>query len=145
MVKRVIILNVVVIIIIGCCNKNINNNKDSYISQNEDVDIIFAFESAPIYNGNIHEFISNSLHYPQTALDDSIEGRVTVSLIVEKDGTTSNHKLERGIREDVNKEALRVARLIRFEKPAMVRGKSIRCTYMVYITFSLQNINCNHK
>lgn len=49
-----------------------------------------------------------------------------------------NHEIIKGIREDLNNEALRVAKLINFDRPAMQRGKPIKVKYTVPVEFKLE-------
>jgi len=105
---------------------------DSIKNGNE---LIFVVESMPEFKGDIISFINHNLKYPESALQDSIKGRVYVSFWVDIDGKTSEHEIIRGIREDVDQEALRIAKLITFEKPAMQKGKPVRVKYTIPINF----------
>ncbi|MDZ4204652.1 MAG: energy transducer TonB [Bacteroidales bacterium] len=106
----------------------------------DDIELILIVESFPEYKGGTEAFskmIKTNLIYPQSALMDSIEGRVYVQFWVETNGNTINHIVVRGIRKDLDEEALRVARLIKFDKPAMQRGKPIKVRYNLPIVFKL--------
>lgn len=83
-------------------------------------------------------FISTHLHYPTTALNDSIEGRVIIQFWVDTLGNTDNHKVIRGVREDIDNEALRVSKLLKFEIPALQRGRPIRIMYTLPFVFDLE-------
>lgn len=48
-----------------------------------------------------------------------------------------NHKVLTGIRKDLNDEALRVVKLVNFEKPAMQSGKPIKVKYTIPVVFKL--------
>ncbi|MCH5175841.1 MAG: hypothetical protein J1F40_08135 [Prevotellaceae bacterium] len=57
-------------------------------------------EELPSYKGDknsesLMELLMKNLKYPQTALDISMQGRLLVQFVVEKDGTCSNYKLIR--------------------------------------------------
>ncbi len=64
------------------------------------------------------EFIQQNLRYPKTAKKDKIEGTVFVEFWVDTCGFTSEHKIKKSIRHDLDKEALRVAKLLRYDIPA---------------------------
>src|ERR1700754_414442 len=76
------------------------------------------FDSCPQFrNGykDISKFISDHLHYPASAKKNHIEERVIISVVIEKNGKVPKAKIEhgvsnidRGISEDLNKEALSV-------------------------------------
>jgi protein TonB len=103
----------------------------------------------PIFKGRLEKFIEKHTQYPMSALKDSIEGRVFISFWVDSLGNTSEHALVLGIREELNQEALRVARLIKFDKPAMQKGNPVKVKYTLPIDFKLSNIkgitNCNKR
>lgn len=111
-------------------------DKDSII-YNEEYAPIFIYESMPEFKGDLIVFIQKQVHYPETAIADSIEGRVFVSFWVDTMGSTVNHKVVSGIRKDLNQEALRVTKLIRFEKPAVQNGKPTEVEYTVSVEFKL--------
>lgn len=90
---------------------------------------------------DITKFIADNLNYPESAKKDKIEGSVYVSFWIDTLGYTFEHKITKGVRIDLNEEALRVARLIRFDKPAMNRGKPIEIMYGIPIKFKLNNLD----
>ncbi len=94
-------------------------------------------EEMPVFKGNLSEFIQNKIQYPESAKSDSIQGRVFVSFWVDTTGVTINHHIVKGIRVDLDNEALRITKLIVFDKPAMQRGKPIKIKYTMPIEFIL--------
>ncbi|HOW20834.1 MAG TPA: energy transducer TonB, partial [Tenuifilaceae bacterium] len=60
-------------------------------------------------------------------------------------GLTINHKVAKGIREDLNNEALRVAKLIKFDRPALQKGRPIEVEYTVPIVFDLRHLQKKSK
>jgi TonB family protein len=99
----------------------------------------FSVESMPVFRGNLEKFIKNQIEYPVSALKDSIEGKVFVSFWVDTLGNTTEHTIVSGIREDLNNEALRVTKLIKFKKAAMQKGKPIKVKYILKVEFKLPN------
>lgn len=89
---------------------------------------------------NLNEFIVENLRYPETAKKDKIEGRVFVCFWIDTLGYTIEHKVAQGIRPDLDEEALRVARLIKFDKPAMNKGKPIKVVFMLPFDFKSDSI-----
>jgi protein TonB len=94
-------------------------------------------EVMPKYQDSVLIFIGDNMHYPASAIKDSIEGTVFVEFEVDTCGRTVKHKIIHGIREDLNKEALRVTRLVVFTEPAFQRGKPIEIHYIVPVVFKL--------
>jgi protein TonB len=102
---------------------------------NEEDGIMTIAEQFPVFNGDLKEFIRNEIVCPESAKKDSIEGVVYVSFLIDTVGFTFNHEVVRGIREDVDNEAIRVAKLIKFEKPAFNKGKPVIVSYTVPMKF----------
>lgn len=98
------------------------------------VDVMPKFSRDEI---GLKQFIDNNLVYPEQAKTDSIEGIVFITFWVDTVGNTIEHKVLKGVRNDLNQEALRIARLLQFEKPAMKRGKPIGVRYNLTIEFKL--------
>lgn len=112
-------------------------------SQNVDStdNYVFTFKGqSPIYNGDLVQFIKNNVRYPEEAAKDSIEGSVIVSLWIDTLGNTSHHNIVKGAGEELNKEALRVAKLIKFDKPAYQNGIPVNVQYFVPVNFELSSI-----
>jgi len=97
-------------------------------------------EHIPEFPGGMkafYNFLSSNIHYPALSREKGIQGRVIVTMIVEKDGTLSNIKIARGIADDIDKEALRVIALSPNWKPGIQNGKPVRVSYAIPINFSL--------
>jgi len=99
--------------------------------------MVTFIEDAPCYRGDLKKFIQGNIIYPKTAKIDSIEGIVIVSFWIDTIGDTHDYQVIKGIREDLNTEALRVAKLIKFEKPAKQRGQPISVKYTIPVEFKL--------
>lgn len=103
-------------------------------------DIITIIEEPPLFNGDLKKFIQSELNYPLSAIKDTIEGMVVISFLIDKTGLTRNHNIIKGIRNDLDDEALRVTKLIKFATPALQKGKPIKVNYVVPVEF---NLKCN--
>lgn len=82
-------------------------------------------------------FIEENLRYPETAIEDKIEGKVFVDFWIDTVGCTQEHRIIKGIREDLDNEALRVVKLLKFEEPAKNRGKPFGYCFTISISFVL--------
>ncbi len=107
--------------------------KDSSI-----VELGYPFETPPTFCGDLRLYVQNKLEYPISALKDSIEGTVHVSYKVDTCGKTYDHYIEKGIREDLNNEALRVTKKIVYTKPAYYSGKPIIFYFTLPVRFSFK-------
>jgi TonB family protein len=106
-------------------------------AQHPDSVVFYEVDQLPIYKGNLRSFISNQINYPETALLDSIEGIVQVTFSIDTNGVTNNHRLLKSVRYDIDSEALRVAKLLQFETPAMNNKRPIETTFLLPIKFDI--------
>lgn len=111
-------------------------SKDSTIHDKIN-DVGWIYEDVPYFKGSLHKFVKKHLQYPPVASRDTLEGKVYVEFIVDTNGLTSCHKIIKGIRLDMDEEALRVTRLIKFDRPAMQRGQPVEMKYYFPIVFEL--------
>jgi len=83
------------------------------------------------------KWLSEQINYPQTCMEQGIQGRVIVSFIVNKDGTIEDTKIIRSPDPNLSREAERVIGLMPKWKPAMQSGKAVRSRYMIPLMFRL--------
>jgi len=108
-------------------------------------------EDLPVFNEKTPDtellsFLAENVEYPKTAIEDKVEGKVFIQFWIDTLGFTHEHKVVKGVREDLDNEALRVARLIKFDKPAKNRGKPIEYCYKLLISFTLdKKVSQTHK
>lgn len=97
-------------------------------------------QQMPEYPGGIVEFmkwLQRTLRYPPTAQQQGIQGSVTVSFIVNVDGTITEQKVVRGVNEELDAEALRVISNMPKWKPGLDKGKPCRTLFAIPIVFKL--------
>lgn len=97
----------------------------------------YPFHTAPEYEGDLRSFIQSSIKYPESAIFDSIEGRVIIAYKVDTVGNTYDHVVERGLSKDLNKEALRVTRMIKYKKPAYYYQKPVIFYFSIPVIFEI--------
>ena len=98
-------------------------------------------EEMPSFPGGdeaLTKFLSENIVYPKQARKSNIEGRVMVGFIVEPDGEITNVKVFRSIDPILDKEAIRVIKMMPKWNPGKQRGKAVRVQYQIPITFTLQ-------
>jgi len=109
----------------------------------EEAPLVFA-EEMPKFMGKdgqteFSRWCQQNLKYPPIALDNGVEGRVTVSFVVERDGQISNIKLMRGVDRELDKAALDiVARSPKKWTPAKNNGRAVRLMIQMPIVFKLE-------
>lgn len=112
-----------------------------------------ALDYFPCYNKNckgngikdLSKFIQTKMNYPESARRDLKEGTVIISYIVELDGSTSQHKIVKSVRDDIDNEAIRICKLIKYAEPAKQANKSVRVKMTLPIEFSLRHNKLQFK
>ncbi|QZT36937.1 energy transducer TonB [Halosquirtibacter xylanolyticus] len=98
-----------------------------------DVNPIFCKGIAP--EDSLQNFIKKNIKYPKNLTDSVDLEPVCVRFIVDKKGETGHHKVPDKLHPFLDKEAIRVARLIKYQTPAIYKGKPVKKAYRVYIEF----------
>jgi TonB family protein len=101
--------------------------------------IFVVVETMPEFPGGedaFNQYLADSIRYPAAAVENSIQGRVFVTFVVEKDGSVSDARILRGIGGGCDEEALRVIRNMPKWIPGKQRGKPVRVQYNLPIMFT---------
>ena len=97
-------------------------------------------EMMPQYPGGLAamlKYIRENIKYPEQAMKERIQGRVTVSFIVEKDGSISNVKAVRSVHPLLDKEAVRMVKSMPKWSPGKNNGKPVRVRFNLPVMFKL--------
>ncbi|HEY0245488.1 MAG TPA: energy transducer TonB [Mucilaginibacter sp.] len=103
-------------------------------------DKIFATaQIMPEYKGGMDRLYQRleNIRYLFVERMKNIEGRVLVSLVIEKDGRVSNVKILHGLTQEQDKEVVRVVKNLRRWKPGMQDGKPVRVRFILPIEFKM--------
>ncbi|MBK6341296.1 MAG: TonB family protein [Flavobacteriales bacterium] len=84
------------------------------------------------------KYIGANLTYPASAKSDRVEGKVFVVFTVKSNGQVADASVKRGVREDIDNEALRVVRSMPAWKPAQSGGKAVSAQMTLPIAFKLE-------
>ncbi|MFP4664917.1 MAG: TonB family protein [Bacteroidales bacterium] len=110
-------------------------------SDEEAEPISFAVvEEKPEFPGGdtaLMNFISTNAEYPDDVRENAIEGRVFVHFVIDTNGRVSNVSVARGVDPALDKEAMRVVRMMPDWKPGKQGGKAVAVTYILPISFDL--------
>jgi TonB family protein len=93
----------------------------------------------PVPEYDFTEFLSNNLKYPESARKRKLEGRVVVKFMVNEDGHISDCAVVRKVDDDLDAEALRIAKLLPPWKPGMKDGRAVTVWFSLPILFKLDN------
>ena len=122
--------------------------REEYVLSEEEIEVakrasnqIFTIvEVMPEFPGGqaaLLEFLKTNVKYPESAMKDRIEGRVSCSFVVGKDGIVSDAEVIRRASPALNEEALRVINSMPAWSPGKQRGKAVNVRYTVPVTFRL--------
>lgn len=88
-------------------------------------------------NEALMEYFNANLEYPEQAKQDSLQGRVMVMFVVNKDGHISHTKVVRGISPLLDSAAVRCVRNMPAWEPATHNGNPTPVMYQVPVIFLL--------
>ncbi len=97
-------------------------------------------EQMPEYPGGeeaMMKFIQKNIQYPDMERENDIQGRVVVGFVVNEDGSLQDVSVKKGVSSGIDKEALRVVRLLPKFKPGKQQGKAVRVQFVLPIMFKL--------
>ena len=100
--------------------------------------VVEVMPEFPGGQGALLQFLAKSIKYPVIAQQNGIQGRVTCSFVVGKDGVIRNIEVIRGVDPSLDLEAARVISMMPKWKPGMQKGKEVNVKYTVPVTFRLQ-------
>ena len=110
-------------------------------AQTKKNDMVFdVVEVMPQFPGGqiaMLQYIMKNIKYPEQAMKEGIQGRVTVRFILAKDGSISDVKPILSVHPLLNKEAVRVVESMPKWTPGKQNGKPVRVRFNVPVMFKL--------
>jgi len=104
-------------------------------------DVYTVVEEMPEFPGGVQalrNFLAQAVKYPAEAVRKGIQGKVYVTFVVDKDGSTKNAKIARGVDPALDAEALRVVSSLPKWMPGKQKGQAVAVQYTVPINFKLE-------
>lgn len=101
-------------------------------------DVVEEMPSFPGGNGALMSYLASNIKYPVVAQENSVQGRVIVSFVVERDGSISDVRVARSVDPSLDREAQRVVKSMPRWKPGKQNGSAVRVKYTVPVVFRLQ-------
>ncbi len=102
--------------------------------------VLNKVERLPEFPGGIDafgKFLGDNIRYPTVDKANRTEGRVIVTFVVERNGALTNIKVVRTPTQAMGEEAVRVLSLSPAWKPGYQKGKVVRVSYTIPISFKL--------
>ena len=103
-----------------------------------DVDVkpMFLTSSDPSFF--LEKWVYQYLKYPQYAVENGIQGRVLVDLIIDESGNVKDVKVSRSIHTSLDDEAVRVVSASPKWRPGRHRGKKVKVALTIPVDFRLE-------
>ena len=108
------------------------------VEENKVFDMVEEMPSFPGGPAALMQFLQSNTHYPAVAQENGVQGRVTVSFVVEKDGSITDVQVARSADPSLDKEAIRVVKSMPRWTPGRQNGSTVRVKFNVPVTFKLQ-------
>ncbi|MBS6223781.1 M56 family metallopeptidase [Parabacteroides johnsonii] len=106
-------------------------------ARNQIFTVVEVMPEFPGGQGALLKFLATNVRYPESAVKNGIEGRVSCSFVAGKDGAISEAEVIRGVSPELNEEALRVINSMPVWSPGKQRGEAVNVKYTVPVTFRL--------
>lgn len=87
----------------------------------------------------LYKFVFLNTYYPDDVKAENIHGNVVVQLIISKKGEVVNQTIAQSLHPELDKEALRVARLLTKFNAAKQDGEFIESVYMLNVPFEVRD------
>ena len=122
------------------------NNSSDQIKKTENSQISTSVQSPAIFgsNGNLQDFrnwVLSQIQIPQSALLDSLHGKIKVKFTIDKSGNVTNLKLLDSIRLDIDREILKVICSSPRWTPATQAGMHVNQTFTLPFLFDFSKIH----
>ena len=86
----------------------------------------------------LEKWVYQYLKYPEEALRNGTQGRVTVEFIIDKDGKVTDVRVVKGVSDELDAEAVKVVSASPKWKPGRVNGNKVRAAVSIPIEFRLE-------
>ena len=101
----------------------------------------FIVEVMPSFRGGdlntFREWVQRRIIYPQAAIEARIQGRVSLTFIVETDGSVSNVMVVQGVAAIIDEEVVKAVEASPRWSPGLQQGQPVRIRYSFWLNFIL--------
>ena len=98
-------------------------------------------DNMPEFPGGVQgllNYMRETIKYPAQARQDTIQGRVLVTFVINKDGSIVEPEVVKSAHPLLDEEALRMVEKMPAWKPGEQNGKPVRVKYTIPVNFRLQ-------
>lgn len=99
----------------------------------------FLVEVMPTFRGGdintFRSWVFSRTKYPQEAVEKKIQGKVSLTFIVEPDGSVSNVTVVKGVDPIIDDEAVKAIQASPKWSPGLQRGQAVRVRFLIWLNF----------
>lgn len=118
----------------------VNNEVLSPLALGQEEPVLRIVEEYPEFPGGMMElmkWLTKNLQYPAYARQQKIQGTVSASFIINKDGSVADVKILKSVEASLDREALRVLKMMPAWKPGKDKGQPCRTLVRIPIVFKI--------
>ena len=107
----------------------------------ETEEVFFIVEQMPIFPGGdeaLRKYLATSVKYPVIAQENGIQGKVTLTFVIERDGSLTNIQVMQSPDRSLADEAVRVLQSSPKWTPGKQRNSPVRVRYTLPVEFRIQ-------
>ena len=128
-------------------NESVDQEKDlgppEPVETPSDSDQVYTVaEQMPEFEGGqeaLMNFIRKNVRYPESAIEQEIQGKVFIEFVVYPNGELGQYKILRGVHSLLDKEAMRVIKATAGKwKPGKQNGRPVAVQFRIPVAFVLQ-------
>lgn len=86
----------------------------------------------------IIQWVQQHAKYPRVIVDTGIQGTVYVSFVIDEFGKVTKTKVERGVHDKLDREAIKAVESLPQMIPGQQQGKAVRVIYNIPVSFTLK-------
>ena len=115
--------------------------KDSLVKEFFENNDTINYKAPTLSTGekNIFEFLAEKINYPAFAKENNIQGQLYLSFIINENATISDIRINKGVHIILDKETVRVLRLMKFSNPCLLNNKPIKVQFKLPFLYRLDN------
>jgi protein TonB len=98
-----------------------------------------AIEQMPEFNGDLYEYLAKEIKYPKNALENGVQGKVTLSFIIDKNGEVSEVEVLGKVGFGCDEEAIRVIKEMPKWKAGEQNNRKVAVKLVLPIMFEVNN------
>ena len=93
----------------------------------------------PEFNGDLYDYLAKEIKYPKSALENGVQGKVTLSFIINKNGEVSDVEVLGKVGFGCDEEAMRVIKEMPKWKAGEQNNRKVAVKLVLPIMFEVNN------